>query len=142
MRASSPTRDQGGTVTLWVLGLCVAVMFLGGLSVDLWRVVAVRRDLATMADGAAAAAADGVDEASLRAGTARLDPDLARRLVAGHLAEQSDYGSIDDADIVVSDSRVTVTLRAGVPFSLLGVFLGDGTFTVTVVAEAEPRRRA
>jgi len=38
-------RAEHGTVTLWVLGLCIALMFLGGLSLDLWRAVAVRREM-------------------------------------------------------------------------------------------------
>ncbi len=134
-------RDQRGTVTLYVLGLCVAVLFLGGLSVDLWRVVAVRRDLATMADGAAAAAADGIDEASLRAGDLVLDPDRTSLLAREQLAGQSDAGIIDDVAIETRDGVVTVTLRSTVSFTLLGVFLDDGGFRVHASAFAEPRRR-
>lgn len=126
---------------LWVLGLCVSVLFLGGLSVDLWRVIAVRRDLATMADGAAASGADGIDADLLRNGEVSLDADLARRLVREHLVEQSDAAIVDDMEVDVTASEVVVTLRSGVPFTLLGVFLDDGAFTVTVSAHAEPRRR-
>ena len=38
-------RGRAGTITLWVLGLCISLMFLGGLSLDLWRAVADRRQL-------------------------------------------------------------------------------------------------
>ena len=134
-------RGEEGTMMLWVLGLCVSVLFLGGLSVDLWRVIAVRRDLATMADGAAAAGADGIDEESLRTGEVSLDPDLARRLSREHLGEQSDAGIIDDVEVGVTASKVVVTVRSEVPFTLLGVFLDGGAFAVTVTADAEPRRR-
>ena len=48
--------DERGTITLWVLGLCISLMFLGGLSLDLWRAVADRRELSSMADTAATAA--------------------------------------------------------------------------------------
>ena len=67
-------RDERGTALLWVLGLCVAVLFLGGLGLDLWRGIAVRRELSAMADSAATAAANGVDEERLRAGEVILDP--------------------------------------------------------------------
>ena len=79
MRSRSRSADERGTITLWVLGLCIALMFLGGLSLDLWRAVAVRRELSSMADTAATAGANGVDEGALRAGTLQLDPDRAPR---------------------------------------------------------------
>ncbi len=72
-------RDERGTVTLWVLGLCICVLFLAGLSLDLWRAVAVRRELSAMADAAATAGANGLDEPALRAGTLRLDPTRSAR---------------------------------------------------------------
>ncbi len=140
-RARVRVRGEQGTMMLWVLGLCVSVLFLGGLSVDLWRVIAVRRDLATMADGAAAAGADGVDAESLRDGEVNLDADLARRLAREHMVGQSDAGIVDDMDVDVTGSEVVVTLRSAVPFTLLGVLLDDGGFTVTVSAHAQPRRR-
>ena len=71
-------RDERGTMTLWVLGLCIAVLFLGGLSLDLWRVIAVRRSLVAMADAGATAGANGLDQAALRDGVLRLDPVVAR----------------------------------------------------------------
>src|SRR5438128_12171130 len=46
MRRPRPTKsrvDEHGTTTLWVLGLCISLLFLGGLSLDLWRAVADRR---------------------------------------------------------------------------------------------------
>ena len=51
-------KTERGTVTLWVLGLCVSIMFRGGLGVDLWRGVAVRRELSAVADAAASAGAN------------------------------------------------------------------------------------
>jgi len=134
-------RCERGTVTLYILGLCVAVIFLGGLSLDLWRVVAVRRDLAAMADGAAAAAADGVDEGALRRGEIRLDPDRSLLLASENLEAQSDYGMVDATSVETRGTVVTVTLRSSVSFTLLGVFLAGGQFDVSAAASAEPRRR-
>jgi len=80
-------RDDRGFITLWVLGLTVAVLFLGGLGVDLWRAIAVRREVSAMADAAATAGANGLDESALRGGRLEVDPARARRLVAaGSLA--------------------------------------------------------
>ena len=60
-------------ITLWVLGLTVAVMFLGGLGLDLWRAIAVRREVSVMADAAATAGANGLDDPRLRGGGLQLD---------------------------------------------------------------------
>jgi Flp pilus assembly protein TadG len=137
----SPTSDERGTITLWVLGLCIALMFLGGLSVDLWRAVADRRELSSMADSAATAGANGVDVAALRAGTLRLDPVRARAIALASLDEDEHGGTLDRVDVEVVGNRVTVTLRDHVHFSLLGIFLGGRHFDVEVHASAEPRER-
>ena len=135
-----PGRDERGTVTLWILGLCLCVLFLGGLSVDLWRGIALRRDLQASADAAAIAGADGLDEQSLRDGGAALDPDLVQRRATDTLAAQSGATRVDDAQVDVDGNAVTVRLRGHVHTSLLGVFLGDRRFDIAVRATAEPRR--
>ena len=40
--------SERGSITFWVLGLAVATLFIGGLSVDLWRVMSDRRELAAV----------------------------------------------------------------------------------------------
>ena len=42
--------NDRGSITLWTLGLTVMVLFLGGISLDLWRAFEVRQDLAAMAE--------------------------------------------------------------------------------------------
>jgi Flp pilus assembly protein TadG len=126
-------------VTLWVLGLCVALMFLGGLSIDLWRAISTRRELSAMADAAATAGADGLDENALRAGVVRVDPDRARALATETLAEFSNARALDGERLTVDHNRVTVTLRAHVDFSLLGLLLAGQHFDVEVHASAEPQ---
>src|SRR5262249_52033046 len=71
---------ERGTMTIFLLGTAVAILFLGGLVVDFWRVIAARRELAAMADSAATAGANGLDDTSLRTGGAALDPAQARSL--------------------------------------------------------------
>jgi hypothetical protein len=134
--------DERGTVTLWVLGLCVSLLFLGGLGLDLWRAVAERRQLSAMADSAATAAANGVDVDALRAGTLRLDPERARTIARETLNRDPHAAALDAVDIGVDDSRVTVVLRDHVNFSLLGIFLGGQHFDVQVRASAAPEERS
>lgn len=138
-----PTRqaDESGTITLWVLGLCISLMFLGGLSLDLWRAVADRRQLSSMADSAATAAANGLDLEALRAGTLHLDPARARAIALASLDEDPHSDELDSVEVEVVDNRVTVTLRDHVPFSLLGIFMGGKHFDVEVHASAEPEER-
>lgn len=136
-------RDERGTTTLWVLGLCLTVLALGGISVDLWRVMAVRRDLAAMADAAAAAGAGAADPEALRAGEVRLDPEAARRLARGNLAAQSDAGILDRVGIEIDaeGGEVEVRLGAHVELTLLRLLGGAREpFQVDVTARAEPRR--
>ena len=132
---------ERGTVTLWVLGLCISVMFLGGLSLDLWRAVADRRELSAMADAAATAGANGVDPAALRAGRVQLDPDRVRALALATLAEYPHASALDRADVQVVGNSVTVTLHDHVRFSLLGVFMGGQRFDVETHASASPEER-
>ena len=136
------SRDERGTITLWVLGLCISLLFLGGLSLDLWRAVADRRQLSSMADTAATAAANGVDVDALRAGVLRLDPVRARAIALASLEGDAHVRSLDAIDVEVVGNRVTVSLRDHVDFSLLGVFMGGQRFDVQVHASAEPEERS
>jgi len=128
-------------MTLWVLGLCICVMFLGGLSLDLWRVIAVRRSLVAMADAGATAGANGLDTAALRRGDLVLDPLLVRAEAGDALRDQSGWHAVDAVaiDVAAAPARVTVTLRAKVDFTLLGIFVHGDPVEVQASASAEPR---
>ncbi|HEV7525368.1 MAG TPA: pilus assembly protein TadG-related protein [Acidimicrobiia bacterium] len=139
MRNSSEA--ERGTITLWVLGLSISLMFLGGLSLDLWRAVADRRELSSMADSAATAAANGVDIEALRAGILRLDPVRARVIALASLEQDPHRSALDAVEVEVVGNRVTVSLRDHVGFSLLGIFMGGERFDVRVHASAAPEER-
>ena len=140
MRA--PTRDERGTVTLWVLGLCVVVFFLGGLGLDLWRGLATRRELSAMADSVATAAANGIDEQALRTnGSVRLDLERVRAIANETLARDDRASSLRAVSLQVVGDQVVVTLEDEVPFSLLGVFVHGEPFTIRVTATASPDAR-
>jgi hypothetical protein len=139
MRGPLRVRDEAGMITLWILGLVIAVMFLGGLGLDLWRAVAVRREVSTMADAAATAGANGLDENALRGDALQLDDARVRRLVAAELAEYPNVRRLDGEEVTIAGARVSVSLRETVRFSLLGIFMGGGRFVVRATATAEPR---
>jgi hypothetical protein len=126
-------------ITLWVLGLAVAVLFLGGIGLDFWRAVAVRRQVSVMADAAATAGANGLDESALRGGRLQLDESRVRQLVASELSEYPDARKLRNQSVTIVDGQVIVTLSEDVDFSLLGIFMGGGQFTVQARAVSEPQ---
>lgn len=134
--------EEHGTITLWMLGLCLVTLFIGGVSFDLWRAFSERRALAGMADAAAVAGASGVDTDHFRStGEVRLDPDLGEALAWDNLKRQTDDRSLVDANVAATATEVTVQTKGRVRFTLLRIFLsGAAPFTVTATATAEPRR--
>ena len=92
-----------------------------------------------MADTAATAGANGLDESALRGGRLQLDGARVRALVAAQLAEYPASTRLVAEEVSTDGVRVTVTLRERVRFSLLGIFMGPGDFTVQASATAEPR---
>lgn len=134
--------EEHGTITLWVLGMCLMMLFIGGISFDLWRAFSERRAVAGMADAAAVAGASGVDADHFRAtGEVRLAPELSEALAWDNLKRQANYPSLAGANVAATTSEVTVEAKERVHFTLLRIFLsGAEPFTVTATATAEPRR--
>ncbi|HVR32220.1 MAG TPA: pilus assembly protein TadG-related protein [Acidimicrobiia bacterium] len=120
---------QRGSVTFWLLGLSFAMLTLGVLSVDLWALIAERRELAAVADAAATAAATAIDEGEWRSSQVlMLDRDEAIRRalpLVEDLQASIDFG----ADGVT----VTVSVRRTVETALLGL---AGREAVTVGASS------
>jgi len=133
-------RGARGTVTLWLLGLCLMLFALGGISLDLWRGFSDRRSLAATADAAALAGASAIDETRYRAsGAVVLVPALAESRARAHIAQQLDRASLRDVSVHADDEAVTVVVYGEVGFTLLGL-LRPGGFAVRVTATATPRR--
>ena len=143
-------RDERGSFTLWVLGLCLIMLMVGGVSIDLWRAFAARRSLAAMADAAAVAGASALDETEFRrTGTVQLqvdrDPDGVRPTASdranANLDAQIDRDEIvGDPQIQADADRIRVTLAGEIDFTLVRLFAGGDSFTINVTATAEPRR--
>jgi Flp pilus assembly protein TadG len=135
-----PAGAEMGAIGLWLLGLCVMLLFLGGLSLDLWRAFSERRALAGVVDAAAIAGASGVDITALHTiGTVRLDPDTAVKLARASLASQTGAGPLEDARVEATPQAVTVRASARVELTLLRILEVDGPLLIAVTATSGPR---
>jgi Flp pilus assembly protein TadG len=133
-------RRESGTVTLWMLGLCLMLFLLGGISLDLWRAFSERRSLSATADAAAVAGASALDEAAYRSsGAVRLVPADAQRRARASLADQLDRRALRDARIEATEDTVRVTVGGSVDFSLLQIVAPGDEFAITVHATARPQ---
>ncbi len=134
-------RDERGTIVLWLLGVCMLLFALGGISLDLWRGFSARRSLAATADAAALAGASAIDEGAYRgSGVVRLDPALAEARAREHVARQLDRAALRSVEVRADRDAVTVVVRGEVGFTLLGVLDPGGDLPVRVTATATPRR--
>lgn len=134
-------RDEAGAVVLWLLGLCVVLLFIGGLSLDLWRAFGERRALAGAVDAAAVAGASGIDADVLRAtGQVVLDPPAAEGLAAANLAAQTELGAVTGVEITATPTVITVTATGAVDLTLTRVLLDPAPLTLRVTATAGPHR--
>ena len=127
--------DEGGQVTVLIIGFALVLLLAVGITVDASAAYLEREALATLADGAALAAADQVQGTPAYAGglreSAPLDVRTAREAVAGHLAAT---GALREhpglvAVVDVAGDRVVVRLR--VPLDLP---LTVGGLTATTVS--------
>lgn len=137
---AATARSESGSLTIWMLGLCVAVLFLGGLSLDLWRAFLERRELAGAVDAAAIAAASALDEAAFRSmATPELEVDVARAVACDYLRERTSP-PVGCEGIAVTRSGVSVTAERSLELTLLRVLLwNEPDLLVQVTARAEPR---
>lgn len=133
------SRDRG-SITIWVLGLVILVMALGGLSLDLWRGLAVRKAVAAVADAAAVAGASGIDERAWRSGELRLDVERARGFADRVIRAEPDV-SLLRWRVRATPAEITVTVERDVDLTLLKIMSpGDEPLLVRVQATARPQR--
>lgn len=123
-RATGP-REQG-SVTLLLLGLGVALLLLGGIALDLWRLLGDRRELSALADAAAIAATSGVDVDHFReTGVVSLDPfavDVRIEHLLGAQPEATLVGlSAPQVSFAVPGCDVAVRFERQFDFTLLAL---------------------
>ena len=108
---------------------------------DFWRGLALQRELASVAESAAIAAASGIDEVQYRTdGSVVLDAGIARDLALSSI----DFQDVDLTEVLVDvspdGSQVTVFVEGEVPVGLMGVFVDDSSpLRVRAEATAFPR---
>ncbi len=141
-RGAARNDGESGQVTLFGIGLVLMILIVGGVSLDLWRVVASHHSLTQRADSAAAAGADVVDVDHYRqTGEVLVDPAGAERAALWSLAFDGPV-EIDSAAVRAEPGRVTVVVSGRVDFVLLSLIAPGEGVELEVESRAEPRRSA
>lgn len=120
------------------------VLFIGGITLDLWRAVAIQRAVSAAVDGAAVAGSSGLDESAFRASggeVVQLDPHVARQLAAESLTYLPGREKLVDVAIEATPARITVRAGRRMDFTLLKVFLPrEDPLVVHASSSVDPRR--
>lgn len=128
-------------MVLWLLGIALTVLLLGGLSVDLWQVLSQRRALVALADAAATAGASGLDEAAFRRdGSVLLNPDLAEQLARRSGAGQHDAAALTAVEVDATPTHIRVVAHGEARLGLLRLLApGVDSLALRTEAVATPR---
>jgi uncharacterized membrane protein len=135
---------ERGTVLMLMPAAVLVLLMLGGIAFDYAHLYLAKRELSSLAEGAANnAASDGVDEAAVRRGDGYLlDPDLvARSVLASIAARPADLQLVGEPTVeLLSPTTVQVTITARIQYVFTKAVPGARTSeTVTVRAVAEAR---
>jgi len=135
-------RTEHGFFTIWMLGLCVGLLGIGGISVDLWRGFADRRELAAITDAAAIAGASQLDLAKFKANSkvTEIDPIAARRVAAAYLDEQARISGFTytRSNITIANGEVQISASRTLDLTLLGLLQPGETVEISVDSSATP----
>lgn len=117
------TRDrERGQTSLLIVGLAVVVALLVGVVVDASSAYLRRSGLDSLADGAALAGADGVQDEQVYEGglgeRARIDPEVARVYVADYLRETGAAAHYPGITYTVAATADSVVVRVSAPLDL------------------------
>ncbi|HWJ84081.1 MAG TPA: pilus assembly protein TadG-related protein [Cellulomonas sp.] len=133
MRRLQGDHEQG-TISVFVVGLVVALMILAGLVVDGGRAVNARASATDDAEQAARAGANQIDDGVLRSsGRVVIDQPAARQAAADFLAARG-YAR-GEVEVVVDGASVRVSVGDDVPTALLSLIMIN-SFHVTGSATA------
>ena len=131
-------RDERGSVTVFVVGVLLALVVMGGLVFDGGAVIAGHREADAEAEGAARAAAEQVSIAALRSGHVQLNAAGATKAADTYLRHYGHTGSV-----IVNGNEVTVTVSYVVDMQVLDLIgirskAVTGTGTATAIEGAVP----
>jgi len=133
-RAHQRVRDERGAILIAGLLLALALLIVIGAAVDLGRAFIVRRELVSLADGAALSGSQAVDLDALHQGRLALDPAAAQNAALQALAAEPGLRTQASA----SAGAVSVRLERRFPTLLLQL-VGLRTLSVSAQATASPR---
>ena len=127
-------QDERGAVLVAGLLLTLAVLIVIGAAVDIGRAFIERRELVSLADGAALSGSQTLDLQALHDGQLALDPSVAQSTALAVLAAEPQLRAQANA----SPASVSVEVEREIPTVLLRL-VGLPTLTVKAQATAEPR---
>jgi Flp pilus assembly protein TadG len=127
-------QDERGAVLVAGLLLSLALLIVVGAAVDIGRAFIDRRELVSLADGAALSGSQALDLEQLHAGRLALDASEARATALAVLASEPKL----QARASASAASVNVEVEREIPTVLLRL-VGLPTLTVRAEATAEPR---
>lgn len=133
---------QRGSITLWLLGLGICLLVVGGMGIDMWSVVAMRARLVGVAEAIATGAASGISETHWRdTGQIRLDPVRAKQLAWDLASRLPGVELLDGPPEILVDSEfrsVTVHVSGSAPLTLLALGVQSGRVGITASATSQP----
>ena len=130
-----------GSVTIWILGLCLLVLTLGGLSIDLWRGISERRALYHMASAGSLAGSSAIDTETWReSGVLRLDAETAEEVATAAVFSQPGSEELNELWVRVGETSIEVEVARPLEFTLLRL-VGLDQIVVRAWAQAEPQVR-
>jgi Flp pilus assembly protein TadG len=126
--------DESGSVLITGLLLTLALLMVLGAAVDIGHAFIVRRDLASLADDAALAGAQQLDQQAVHEGQLALDPPQAQAAALSALSGEPGI----QAQAEASTGQVYVKVTRRFPTILLRL-VGLSDLTVSAQANAAPR---
>lgn len=146
-RWSSWRQQESGQITLLVIGYFAIAALVMTVATDASAVFLAQRSLASAADGAAAVAAQSVDERSLYirdyTDTLPISDEALQAVVADYVEQQGlreRFGTLEVLRASATDPRtVTVTFRTTVRLPFVNVVTGEhgGGVQLTATAHAQ-----
>ena len=130
MKSTASPRDQGGSISAFVVLLLVVLVVLLGLVVDGGSALSARQAAADEAEQAARAGAGALSVQALRSGSLQLDPAAAVAAAESFAAAAGHPGTA-----TVSQGVVTVVIHFRVATEVLGI-VGIRSLPVSAVASA------
>jgi Flp pilus assembly protein TadG len=127
-------RSERGSVLITGLLLTLALLMVLGAAVDIGHAFIVRRDLTSLADNAALAGAQQLDQQAVHQGQLALDPSQAQAAALSALT--AEHGIQAHADATPVEVHVQVTRRFS---TILLRLVGLSDLTVSAQANAAPR---